>query len=213
MVDYLPRIQMVTKLLGMGVLEDWRLLHAMIQVPRERFVPAGLARDPCALDAIALPDGTSITCPLFVARMLSLLDLKPGSRVLEIGTGVGYQTALLAMMDVEVTSIEIRPNLVATARENLAALKFDHVELRCADGAHGAPDRAPFDAVVIGCAADAVPSPLFDQLAIGGRLVAPVGHCDAIQTLTLFTRRATGIERRDIRPAFFVPLIRELPEA
>lgn len=200
------RLAMMARLLRERRLEHPRQALAFLRVRRHEFVPAEL-RDSCyGPDALELEVGQTVTCPEFVAQMTGLLHLRPGARVLEVGTGTGYQAAILAAMGAQVVSIELRPALYELARRHMRDAKVKGVELRLGDGALGAPDLAPFDGVVMGCAPEVVPPALLEQLTVGGRLVAPVGPEDRLQTLTVVHRTAKGFERRAVRAAWFVPM-------
>ncbi len=202
------RLRMVARLLAEGRIEDGRLLWAFLRVPRHLFVPPELAAASYGADAVELVDGQTLTCPDFVAQMVSLLALKPGQRVLEVGSGTGFQTAVLAACGVELTSIEVRPSLHRMAQDNLARARIRGVDLRLGDGAAGAPDRGPFDAILLSCAIEDVPPALLAQLAPGGRLVLPEGDPDRLQTLVLLERTEEGLQRTEVRAAWFVPMWR-----
>jgi protein-L-isoaspartate(D-aspartate) O-methyltransferase len=185
---------------------DPRVLEALRAVPRHRFVPeAYRAR---AYEDGPLPIGhrQTISQPYIVAVMTELLRPQPGDRVLEIGTGSGYQAAVLARLVERVYSIEIVPELAAQARASLAELGVANVEVFAGDGYRGLPDRAPFDGVLLTAAPAEVPQPLLDQLAPGGRLVAPVGTGD--QELRVIERTPEGIRTTRLFPVRFVPFVR-----
>jgi protein-L-isoaspartate(D-aspartate) O-methyltransferase len=185
---------------------DERVLAAIAATPRERFVPPGeRAR---AYENIALPIacGQTISQPLVVARMLETLELRPGDRVLDIGTGSGYHAALLAQLAGHVWSIERHPKLSAAAQEAVASLGIDNITFEVGDGYAGLPDQAPFDAINVAAAAgESVADTLERQLAPGGRLVVPVGESD--QHLMLSRRTPGGIVRFKLEPVRFVPLV------
>ena len=196
---------MVARLLREKRIEDPRLMWVFLRVRRHRFVPQHLRMtcyQPYAHDTV---DGQTLTCPDFVAQMVSLLALKKTDNVLEVGTGTGFQTAILNAMAGSVTTIEVLASLHEQAKANLAR-RHTRVQVRLGDGATGAPDRAPFDAIVLGCATEVVPDALLDQLAVGGRLVAPVGDPARVQALTVIRKTAAGLERRKVRAAWFVPM-------
>ncbi len=196
---------MVARLIRERRVSELRLAGVMLRVRRHRFVPPELELACYEPYAHELIDGQTLTCPDFVAQMVSLLELRPGDCVLEVGSGTGYQSAVLNAMGATVTTIEILPSLHQSARENLAR-RHIRVDARLGDGALGAPDRAPFDAILVACAAFEVPPALLEQLAIGGRLVAPVGDPSRLQTLTRIRRTCSGLTQERIRAAWFVPM-------
>ena len=185
---------------------DERVLAAMARVPREAFVPAGSRRHAYADAALSLPHGQTISQPYIVALICQALELQGGERVLDVGTGSGYQAAVLAELAAEVVSVERIPELAELARRNLAAAGYD-VDVRVGDGSLGVPDRAPYDAIAVAATAAAVPEPLYDQLVTGGRLVLPID-----ESLVCVTRTAAGRRARFLSPARFVPLVSGLPE-
>lgn len=200
---------MVAWLWQREAIEDLPLLRAFLSVRREAFVPAGLDVDPYQRDAIPLEDGTSITCPLYVARMVSLLEVGRGDPVLEVGTGMGYQAAILAKLGCDVTTVERLEHLHEGAKENLRRAGIPGVDLRLGDGALGVAERAPFAGIVLGCCVEEIPEALVEQLRPGGRIVAPVGRTEVIQTLQVFRKTPEGMVSEAVRGAFFVPLIRD----
>ncbi len=198
------RARMVTDQIERRGIKDGRVLKAMRRVPRHLFVPEHIR--PRAYDDRALPieESQTISQPYIVALMSELAVVGPGSKVLEIGTGSGYQAAVLAEMGAEVYSIEIIEALADSARKRLAKLGYEKVKVRHGDGYDGWPNQAPFDAILITAAPPRVPEPLKQQLEVGGRLVVPVG--DWHQELVVLTRRQTGFERREVLPVIFVPM-------
>ena len=183
------------------------LLSAMEAVPRHLFVPEEESRRAYADQALPIGAGQTISQPYIVALMTELLDPKAGDRILEIGTGSGYQAALLAFMGMEVHTIEIVPSIARAVRTRLRALGFHNVETREDDGYQGWPEAAPFDGMLITCAVPRIPEPLQGQLKDGGRMVLPLGELPAYQELTVVTRLPGG--RRAARPVagvVFVPL-------
>ena len=189
---------------------DPRVVEAMRQTPRHRFVPAGQA--PYAYEDRPLPIGygQTISQPYIVARMTELLEPKKTGRALEIGTGSGYQAAVLAPLVAEVYTIEIIEPLGNPARERLAALGYKNIHVRIGDGYYGWPEKALFDCIVVTAAANHIPPPLVEQLAPGGRMVIPVGNPFQPQTLVLVTKGTKGprdIQVRSLMPVAFVPLI------
>jgi protein-L-isoaspartate(D-aspartate) O-methyltransferase len=198
-----------TQLRARGIRDD-RVLEAMARLPRERFVPEDRRSVAYSDEALPIPAGQTISQPWIVARMTELLAPRPGDRVLDIGTGSGYQAAILALLGARVTSIERQPELAATARARLAELGFgDQVEVRLGDGSLGDPAGSPWDGILVAAAAPAVPVSLREQLsADGGRLVIPVGHLRR-QNMLLVVRRGDVWEERDDGPVVFVPLVGE----
>ncbi len=180
----------------------------MQAVPRERFVlPAdqAFAQADCALP---IGYGQTISQPSLVARMTELLALRPGDKVLEIGTGSGYQTAILAQLGyADVYSVEIIPELAQAAAERLRALGLTGVHLKVGDGYFGWDEHAPYDAIIVTAAPERVPQPLLDQLADGGRLVVPVGPRFAYQSLRLIVRHGASFTVTNVVDVAFVPLI------
>jgi protein-L-isoaspartate(D-aspartate) O-methyltransferase len=191
-------------------IKDQRVLEALRSVPRHRFVPEDLA--PRAYDDNALPIGEeqTISQPYIVAIMTELLKLDGHDRVLEVGTGSGYQAAVLAGLVDTVYTIEILEGLADQARKRLEDLGYDNVLVRHGDGYRGWPDGAPFDAVIVTAAPDHVPQPLVDQLKVGGRMVVPVGRHH--QDLTLLVKEAAGLRRENVIPVRFVPMTGEAEE-
>jgi protein-L-isoaspartate(D-aspartate) O-methyltransferase len=199
---------MVERQLRRRGIADERVLAAMAEVPRERFVADRLGRRAYADSALPIGDQQTISQPWVVAAICEALALTGSERVLEIGTGSGYSTAILARLAAEVVSIERFEGLAAEARERLAELGGAGVEVRVGDGSMGAPDRAPFDAIAVHATAPAPPPSLLEQLAVGGRMVLPVTEQGA-DMLTAITATEGGYERRVIAPCRFVPLVGE----
>ena len=189
-------------------IQDSRTLAAMRTVPRHEFVPPDYRA--LAYEDIPLPIGhdQTISQPAVVALMTQLIAPRRGKRVLEVGTGSGYQAAVLAQAGCRVWTIEIVEALAKEARDRLARLGYSRVEVRYGDGYAGWPDEAPFDAILVTAAADSIPPALLDQLASGGRLVMPVGD-QASQMMVLVQKDATGrLVSRQLFPVRFVPLLR-----
>jgi len=184
---------------------DERVLNVMHEVPRHLFVPAQVAG--AAYQDMPLPIGfdKTISQPFMVALMTDLLALGPADKVLEVGTGLGYQTAILARLAGQVWSVEIVEEFVTAAQTRLRLIGLDNVSLRVGDGSRGWPEHAPFDKILVAAGARAVPPPLIKQLKTGGRLVMPVGRSDA-QRLTLYEKGAEGPTRREIIPVRFTEL-------
>ena len=187
-----------------GGITDPKVVAAMRRVPRHHFIPDYESED--AYGDFPLPIGHSqtISQPYIVAYMTDALKLQPGEKVLEIGTGSGYQAAILAELGVQVFTIEIVKPLAQYARDNLSKLGYDHVSVRAGDGYQGWPEERPFDAIIITAGPDHIPSPLLEQLAVGGRLILPVG--DYSQNLVLIRRTEEGYQRTELLPVRFVPM-------
>jgi len=184
-----------------------RVMGAMAKVPRHEFVPALERRNAYANRPLPIGRGQTISQPFIVALMSDLMEVKPGDRVLEIGTGSGYQAALLAELAGTVYTIEIVEPLAREAAERLKRLGYRNVMTRTGDGYQGWPEHAPFDAIMVTAAPREVPQPLVDQLKPGGRLVVPVGGQAAGQSLLLIEKQPDGkISRRTILAVRFVPL-------
>lgn len=180
---------------------------ALVRVPREQFVPADQRANAYANRPLPIGEGQTISQPLIVAIMTELLAIQPADRVFELGTGSGYQAAVLDRLGAEVYSVEIIPALGERARATLDRLGHERVQTRIGDGYPGWPEAAPFDAIVVTAAADHVPPPLIRQLKPGGRMVMPVGGRYLTQTLVLVTRDSAGTVRtRELLPVTFVPL-------
>jgi protein-L-isoaspartate(D-aspartate) O-methyltransferase len=186
---------------------DPQVMHALAKVPREQFVPTDLAARAYDNRPLPIGHGQTISQPLIVALMTQLLRLQPEGRVLEVGTGSGYQTAILAELANQVVTIEVVEPLAAQAEAKLRALGYDHIEFRTGDGAAGCPERAPFDAIIVTAAAQDIPQALIDQLAPGGRLVIPIGGDPLAQDLFLVEKDHEGtVQQRRLFPVAFVPL-------
>jgi protein-L-isoaspartate(D-aspartate) O-methyltransferase len=200
------RRAMVTEQIEARGVRDPRVLEAMRKVPRHEFVPR--EQRPYAYADHPLPIGhqQTISQPYIVAAMTELAQVRPGARVLEIGTGSGYQAAVLAELGAEVYSIEIVEPLTRSAAATLERLGY-RVQVRAGDGYQGWPEHAPFEAIVVTAAPPRIPEPLKQQLAEGGRLVIPVG--DFYQELVVLTRRGGELERRSVFPVRFVPMTGE----
>jgi protein-L-isoaspartate(D-aspartate) O-methyltransferase len=204
------RERMVLDQLARRGIEDTRVLAAMRSVPRHRFVPDRL--EDFAYDDRPLPIcyGQAISQPFMVARMTEALQLQGGERVLEIGTGSGYQAAVLAELARRVYSIEIVPELAAGARRVLAEAGYDNVEVREGNGHFGWPGRAPFPRIIVTAAPPEIPRTLVDQLAVGGRMVLPVGV--GAQEIVLVSLTADGVREERALPVRFVPMVDPPPE-
>lgn len=198
------RAEMVTTQIEARGIDDSCVLDAMRRVPRERFVPAPLENDAYRDGPLSIGRGQTISQPYIVALMTALIEPQPTMRVLEIGTGSGYQAAVLAECVADVYTIEIIPELGRQAAERLESLSYTNIHPRVGDGYDGWPEEAPFDGIVVTAAPSEIPQPLLDQLAVGGRLVIPVGL--GSQDLVVVTRTEEGYVKRVETPVRFVPM-------
>ena len=201
----LARERMVAEQISARGVTDARVLDAMRRVPRHEFVPEALRGEAYADHPLPIGGGQTISQPYIVAYMSAALAVPEGGRVLEIGAGSGYQTAVLCAMGMTVFSLEIVPELCDRARGTLARLGVE-ADVRCADGCGGLPEEAPFDGVLVAAAPAEIPRALVEQLAEGGRLVAPVGVGD--QILRTAVKRGGALVVLDRLPVRFVPLVR-----
>ena len=201
------RSQLARQLEAMGIHDD-RVLWAFDQVPRRLFVPPALQESADGDHPLPIGHGQTISQPFVVAYMTERLELSGSDRVLEIGTGSGYQTAILAHLSALVYSVEIIPDLSARAAEVLLErLRLPNVHLRVADGWSGWPEKAPFDRILVTAAAPFVPPALAEQLRSGGRMVLPVGEAQGPQMLKLVAKDEQGeVAVRDLLPVHFVPM-------
>jgi len=199
---------MVERQLRARDIRDEHVLEAMASVPRELFVPAEERRRAYRDAALPIGHGQTISQPYMVARIAEALALRPGELVLDVGTGSGYQAAVLAELGTDVVTIERLLELAEQARANLAAAGYPQVEVRVGDGTLGVPDRAPFDAIAVAAAAPAFPETLYEQLRPRGRLVVPVGGQRA-QRLEVIVRSPEGPAVVKSVPCRFVPLVGE----
>jgi protein-L-isoaspartate(D-aspartate) O-methyltransferase len=192
--------------LGQGAL-DTRVTAALAAVPRHEFVAADMRKHAYENRPLPIGYGQTISQPYVVAAMTQLLQLRPGERALEIGTGSGYQAAILAELGAQVFTIEIIQPLGEAARERLKRLGYERINTHIGDGYDGWPARAPFDAIIVTAAAKNIPSPLLEQLKVGGRMVIPVGSPFGAQQLLLVRKDPDGrVTTRKLLPVRFVPL-------
>lgn len=186
---------------------DQAVLRAMDEVPREQFVETEFVDSAYADQALPIDCGQTISQPYVVAYMTEKLALRPHHRVMEVGTGSGYQAAVLSRLAREVVSIERYRTLAERARGRLVSLGFDNVEVVVGDGLKGMPDRAPFDRIIVTAAAETMPQDLVDQLADDGIMLLPLGPHDGAQHIVKLTKSPTGITREKLLAVRFVPLL------
>jgi protein-L-isoaspartate(D-aspartate) O-methyltransferase len=186
--------------------QDQAVLDAMLRVHRDRFVPPDYLTQAYADHPLPIGYGQTISQPYIVALMSEALKVKPGDKVLEIGTGSGYQAAVLADMGAEVYTVEIIPELAQQAEARLQDLGYDVVHVLSADGYNGWQEHAPYDAIIVTAAPDHLPQPLASQLRDGGRLVIPIGPVGAFQTLWLFEKNGADLQATNLGGVSFVPL-------
>lgn len=186
---------------------DLKVLKAMRHVPRHAFVPEEYQPEAYWNTPLRIGHNQTISQPFIVAHMTEMLELKPDHKVLEIGTGSGYQAAVLAELCNQVYTVEIIPQLGRQAEALLKELGYTNIRIRIGDGYEGWPEFAPFDRIIVTCAPDQIPQPLVDQLAIGGRIVIPVGKQNQTQYLVVVTKDRKGrISRKQLYPVRFVPM-------
>ncbi len=203
------RAKMVEAQIAARGVRDPRVLAAMRKVPRHLFVESTARGEAYEDRPVPIGNNQTISQPYIVALMTELLELPPHARVLEIGTGSGYQSAVLGEIAAEVYSIEILPDLASAAADKLKELGYANVEVRAGDGYRGWPEHAPFDGIIVTAAPERIPQPLIDQLAVGGRMVIPVGGF--FQELKVFTKEKDGrITEKDMIPVRFVPMTGEI---
>ena len=202
------RKEMVIEQIQRHGVTDKAVLKAMEAVPRHLFVPRELQQMAYMDTPLPIGEGQTISQPYVVALMTELAEIKPGEKVLEIGTGSGYQAAVLAELTDQVFTIEILPNLAAQAQHRLQALGYTQVHPRTGDGTLGWPEEAPFDAILVTAAPKQVPEALLDQLAEGGVLVAPVGERGYQQLRLIRKKDGKIVEDEETIPVSFVPMVR-----
>ena len=200
------RMEFLLTLRRRGIM-DARVLRAMDEVPRERYVDPEQADIAYADQALPIACGQTISQPYVVAYMTEQLAVQPGHRVLEIGTGSGYQAAVLSRLAREVVTVERYRTLASEARARFEALGYTNIEVIVGDGLAGAPGRGPFDRILVTAAAESVPERLVEQLADGGILVLPLGPHGEAQRIVKLTKSQTGLEREDLIGVRFVPLL------
>jgi protein-L-isoaspartate(D-aspartate) O-methyltransferase len=205
-IDDVERMQFVLDLRRRGIM-DPAVLRAMEEVPREKFVMPGQAGAAYADRAMPILCGQTISQPYVVAYMTERLKVEPHHHVLEVGTGSGYQAAVLSRLAAKVTTIERYRTLADAARARLAELGFHNVEVFVGDGTAGVPDRAPFDRIMVTAATEEIPQALTQQLSEGGVMVLPLGPQHFHQSLVRLTRSSNGLVREDLIDVRFVPLL------
>lgn len=203
------RERMVSTQIEARNIKDESVLDAMRTVPRHLFVPEEYLNQAYADHPLPIGYGQTISQPYIVALMTEILELSPGERVLEIGTGSGYQAAILADLNVDVYTVEIIPQLAAQAAERFKNQGYSNIQVSNADGYFGWEEFAPYDAIIVTAAPDHLPQPLINQLSEGGRLVIPIGPIGAVQTLWLFEKIGGEPKAMNLGPVRFVPLTGE----
>jgi len=192
-------------------LRDSRVLQAMATVPRHEFVPAARRKEAYEDWPLPIGHGQTISQPYIVAFMTAALEPRPTDRVLEVGTGSGYQAAVISGLVAEVYSIEIVEALAKRAEADLRRLGYGNVQVRAGNGHLGWPEAAPFDAILVTCAPEQVPQALVDQLQVGGRMIIPLGSQWGAQELVLLRKSPKGLERQGVLPVRFVPMVGAKP--
>ncbi len=202
------RQRMVQQQMAARDIDNQRVLDVMARVPRHRFVPESIESYAYRDSPLPIGEGQTISQPYMVALMTQLVDPQPGHKALDIGTGSGYQAAVLAKLVDHVYSIEIVESLADEARERLEGMEYTNITVRHGDGYAGWESEAPFDVIIVAAAPDHIPEALIEQLAAGGKLVIPVGDED--QMLVLVEKDEDGtVRRRDVEPVLFVPMTGE----
>jgi protein-L-isoaspartate(D-aspartate) O-methyltransferase len=200
-------VKLTRNMIGKAALSD-RVMAAMKHVPRHKFIPDALREYAYQNGPVPIGFGQTISQPYIVALMSDLLNTKPSDIVLEIGTGSGYQAAILSELVRQVYSIEVIEDLATMARAHLHALGYDNVEVRAGDGNLGWPEHAPYDGIIVTAAAPHIPQALIDQLRTGARLVIPLGQPYSAQELMVVEKKSNGeIETQDVLSVAFVPLV------
>lgn len=205
----MQRLRMVERLREHYKVADERVLDVMARLPRHAFVPEAIKSQAYNDNALPIAGGQTISQPYIVARMTELLELTGQEKVLEIGAGSGYQTAVLASLAGKVFAIERLPNLAAEAKQRLQSLGFRNFTLKSADGTEGWSTYMPYDAILVAAGGPEIPEPLVAQLKVGGKLVIPIGYDQRSQMLVRVTRKDKGYLQENFGPCAFVPLIGE----
>lgn len=204
-----PRRRMIAKLRDEYKIRDERVLEAMNRISRHFFVPEAIKPQAYKDNALPIAAGQTISQPFIVAKMTELLEIAPDAKILEIGAGSGYQTAILATLARKIFAVERIPQLARQSAEKISALGFQNVVLKCDDGTHGWAEFAPFDGILVAAGSPHIPEPLVNQLKIGGRLVIPIGKDQKSQHLIRVTRTDHNFKTEDFGACAFVPLIGE----
>jgi len=193
--------------------KDPKVLAAMRKVPRHEFVPSDIVRQAYSDGPLLIGEGQTISQPMIVGFMTEALSLRPSDKVFEVGTGSGYQAAILGELVKEVYTVEIVPSLGRRAEQTLKRLGYKNVWVRVGDGYRGWPQKAPFDAIIVTCAPDHIPQPLVDQLKVGGRMIIPVGPeikgAFSAQELIIVRKTEKGMKREKRMDVRFVPMVGE----
>lgn len=203
------RKKMVQSQLVERGIKDFPTLTAMLNVPRHEFVPKDRVKDAYADGPLPIGNGQTISQPFIVAFMTASLSLKHTDRVLEIGTGSGYQAAVLAKIVDSVYTVEIVDELAQTAKARLDRLGYDNIQVKSGDGYHGWPSKAPFDAIMVTAGAESIPQPLIAQLKNGGHMIIPIGPSNSVRQLIMITKKKGRIMKKNLMPVRFVPFTRE----
>jgi len=201
------RERMVKEQIEKRGIKDENVLQAMLKVPRHEFVPESLKSRAYEDTPLPIGFGQTISQPYIVALMTELLKIKMGDKVLEVGTGSGYQAAILSELTDKVYTVEIIEELGEIARKRFARLGYKNIKVKIADGYYGWKEYAPFDVIIVTCAAEHVPPPLLEQLKDGGRMCIPVGPPFQVQTLLLIEKKDGKVISKSILPVFFVPML------
>jgi len=202
------REKMVLEQIERRGIKDKNVLEAMKKVPRHLFVPEEYINEAYEDYPLPIGEGQTISQPYIVAKMTELLEIKKGEKVLEIGTGSGYQAAVLAEVGAKVYTIEILPKLAEKAKKTLSSLGYENVTVLVGDGFKGYIQEAPYDKIIVTAAPEKIPQPLIEQLKVGGKLVIPVGKYD--QELKVVTKKEEGIIVESVLPVRFVPMVGEV---
>jgi protein-L-isoaspartate(D-aspartate) O-methyltransferase len=205
----IPRERMIERLREHYKIKDERVLDAMRRVPRQFFVPEALKAQAYRDNALPIAANQTISQPFIVARMTELLELNNQSKILEIGAGSGYQSAILSLLAQKIYAVERVPQLAQEAQERLKNLNVNNVSIVCADGTNGLEKHQPFDGILVAAGSPSLPEPLLKQLKNGGKLVIPIGENQKSQKLIRVTRTIKGFETEDFGDCSFVPLIGE----